>query len=82
VGKPIDLRQSVHALCTAYPEMLDIMVSLGFQDIVKPGMLNTAGRIMTLDKGARMKNIPMERIIQILMENGFDVNTPEGGRNT
>ena len=82
VGKPLDLNQSVHALCAAYPEMQDIMVSLGFQDIVKPGMLNTAGRIMTLDKGARMKKIPMETIIQTLTEHGFDVENAEGGRST
>lgn len=78
--KPLYLTQSIHALCTTYPEMMDIMVSLGFTDIVKPGMLGTAGRIMTLEKGARMKNIPMDSIIRTLSENGFEVKTTEGGQ--
>ncbi len=80
MGKTLDPTQSIHTICTTYPEMMEIMVSLGFTDIVKPGMLGTAGRIMTLEKGARMKNIPMDSIIRTLSENGFDVKTTEGGQ--
>jgi hypothetical protein len=82
MGQPIDLKQSVHALCTAHPEIMDIMVSLGFADIVKPGMLGTAGRIMTVEKGARMKGIPMDTILQAFQAHGFDATTTEGGQPT
>lgn len=71
--KQIDLNQSVHDLCQAYPELIDVLVELGFKDITKPGMLNTAGRIMTIKKGAQMKRIDMSEIHAKLAAAGFEV---------
>lgn len=72
-NKRIDLGRSVHALCTEYPELLEVMKDLGFKDIVMPGMLSTAGRIMTIPKGAAMKRIDLSLIIERLKSEGFDV---------
>lgn len=36
------------------------MKKLGFEDIVKPGMLQTVGRIMTLKKGCEFRNFDYE----------------------
>jgi hypothetical protein len=36
-------------------------------------MLNTAGRFMTVEKGAAMKNISLEKIRQTLEDKGFQV---------
>lgn len=69
--KSIDLGRSVHALASEHPEVIGIMEELGFKDIVKPGMLNTAGRFMTIPKGAAMKGIPLELIKQKLKEKGY-----------
>lgn len=69
--KYINLKESVFQLCTQYPELVNILEELGFKDITKPGMLSTAGRFMTLDKGARMKQINMETIEKKLEEEGF-----------
>lgn len=71
--KSIDLRQSVQQLCAQYPELIEIMRSLGFTEIVKPGMLATAGRLMTIPKGAAMKRIGMDNVLQVLKENGFEI---------
>ena len=71
--KVVDLRQPVQKLCNQYPELKDIMVELGFVDIVKPGMLATAGRFMTIPKGAAMKKISMDAIRQKLKDNGFEI---------
>ena len=71
--KRIDLCRSVYALCTEYPELLEMMRDLGFKDIVTPGMLSTAGRIMTIPKGAAMKKIDLNVIIERLKSEGFDV---------
>ena len=72
-NKRIDLSRSVHALCTEYPELLEVMKDLGFKDIVMPGMLSTAGRIMTIPKGAAMKKIDLNVIIQRLKHEGYNV---------
>ena len=72
-NKRIDLSRSVHALCAEYPELLEVMKDLGFKDIVMPGMLSTAGRIMTIPKGAAMKKIDLNVIIQRLKREGYNV---------
>lgn len=69
--KVLDLDASVHSLCEKYPELKQILHDIGFTDIVKPGMLSTAGRFMTLTKGAAMKNIPLAVIFDKLREHGF-----------
>lgn len=71
--KQIDLNDTVFNLCSEYPEIKDIMVELGFTDIVKPGMLSTAGRIMTIAKGARMKSITIDTIRNKFEEKGFTI---------
>ncbi len=74
--KPLPLNESVHALCSRYPELTDILVEIGFPDIVKPGMLNTVGRLMTLPKGAMLKKLDLEQIKEHLRAKGFDPVEP------
>jgi len=71
--KIIDLSQSVHDICERYPEVKQLMIMLGFTDIKRPGMLQTAGRFMTLPKGAKMKGIDMETIKEELKKMGFKI---------
>lgn len=71
VEKTIDLSRSIRDLCKDYPEVAEIMKGLGFQDITKPGMLNTAGRFMTIPKGAAMKGISLDNIKSTFEKNGF-----------
>ena len=71
--KVLDLSASVHTLCEKHPELPSILQAIGFTDITKPGMLNTAGRFMTLPKGAAMKKIPMEMVLNCLREAGYKI---------
>ncbi|MBM7711993.1 DUF1858 domain-containing protein [Enterococcus xiangfangensis] len=71
--KELDLSKSLFELVTLYPEVKDLMYKLGFDAIAKPGMLQTAGRYVTIPKGAKMKHIPMEQIIETFEANGFTV---------
>lgn len=71
--KILALDRSVHDLVEDYPELLDILVQLGFRDIAKPGMLKSVGRFMTLDKGAKMKRIELGTLVEQLEEHGFTV---------
>lgn len=74
--KRIDLSKTVYELCKADPAIAGILADLGFTDITKPGMLQTAGRFMTIPKGAAMKQIGMERIKQAFAGHGYE--TTEG----
>lgn len=74
-NKVIRLTDSVYNLCKAYPELVAFMEDLGFTDIVKPGMLDTAGRFMTLPKGAKLKRIELDSLVLKLEAAGFTVLT-------
>ena len=69
----LDLNDSVYELCKNHPDIIDILINLGFTDIIKPGMLQTAGRVMTIPKGAAAKKIDMEVIQQAFSEKGYEV---------
>lgn len=72
--KHIDLKRSVFALCSQYPELAGVLADLGFSDISKPGMLESVGRFMTIPKGAALKNIPISDIRAVLARHGFSID--------
>jgi N-dimethylarginine dimethylaminohydrolase len=69
----IDLSRSVYELCNEFKDLPEILRGLGFVDIVKPGMLHTAGRFMTIKKGAAMKKISLELIRETLSKHGYNI---------
>lgn len=69
--KILDFKKSVYELNSLYPDVSDILFELGFKDIVKPGMLKTAGRIMTIPKGAAMKKLDLEEVKKAFIKKGF-----------
>ncbi|MBB5173391.1 DUF1858 domain-containing protein [Texcoconibacillus texcoconensis] len=71
--KQLSLKRSVYELSTDYPEIIDIMVELGFENMTKPGMLQSVGRVMTIPKGCRVKNIPLQKVTEAFQANGFTI---------
>lgn len=71
--KQLDLRKTVYELVKEYPELSDIMANLGFKEITKKGMLHSVGKMMTIPKGADIKGIDLETVVNTLKENGFEV---------
>ena len=68
----LDLKKSISELCKEYPEVMDIMKDLGF-DALSPAMLATAGRFMTIPKGAKMKNLDLKMIEEEFKRRGFEI---------
>lgn len=71
MNKIINLNDSIYEINNKYPEIKEILYNLGFTDIVKPGMINTAGRFMTLKKGSQMKKIDLNLIKDTLDKSGY-----------
>lgn len=71
--KELDLKKTVYELCKDNDEIKEIMKELGFDAITSPGMLNTAGRFMTIPKGAAMKGIPMDKIREAFAGKGYAI---------
>ncbi|WP_026505930.1 DUF438 domain-containing protein [Butyrivibrio sp. NC3005] len=69
--KRINLKKSVYELCSEYPELIQIMEDLGFNDVTNKAKLNTIGRVMTIPKGAIVKGIDMIDVVLALKNNGF-----------
>ena len=71
--KQIDLNRTVFELTQDYPELVEIMAKLGFTEITKKPVLHSVGKLMTIPKGAKMKNIPMTDVVTALMASGFEL---------
>lgn len=70
--KQLNLAKSVYELTQEYPELVDVLSDIGFTDITKPGMLQSAGRFMTIPKGAKLKRFNLNEVLAALRERGFE----------
>ncbi len=71
--KEISLNDTVYNLVKQYPEIRELIISLGFEPLRSDKMLNTAGRIMTIGKALKRNDVPEELFVETLAENGFSV---------
>lgn len=71
--KMLKMDESIFDMVSRHPEVIDIMVELGFKDIANPGMLQTAGRFMTLAKGIKLKKINLDVVILTFKRHGFEI---------
>jgi hypothetical protein len=62
---------TIYKLAKEYDETLLIMKNLGFEDIIKLGMLPTAGRIMTIKKGCEFRKIDYEEAKEAFLKIGI-----------
>ena len=73
MDKIVDLNKTVYDLVQEFPEVKDILASLGFSKITSPMALKVMARVMTIPKGAAMMGIPMETIIRAFASRGLTV---------
>ncbi|KAA9002359.1 DUF1858 domain-containing protein [Paenibacillus spiritus] len=73
MDKVLNPDETVFDLVSRHPEAMEIMTELGFRDIAKPGMLQTAGRFMTLAKGMKMKKMEPETVYAAFRSRGFQI---------
>jgi hypothetical protein len=50
-----------------------VLHDIGFEEITKDTMLQTVGRVMTLNKGARVRKIPISDVRNRLHAYGYDL---------
>jgi len=72
--KKIDLNWTLYETLEKYPELEDILYSLGFEGVKNPIMRNTHARIMTLKKGIEFLKIDKDVMKKRLNEAGFDID--------
>ncbi|MBG9984153.1 DUF1858 domain-containing protein [Aerococcaceae bacterium DSM 111022] len=69
----IDLSIPVNETLKKNPEILDVLVEIGFKPLKNPAMRESVGRLITLNKGCDMINIPVSQLVQELEWNGYTV---------
>lgn len=69
----IDVTVPVAEVVDKHPEVLDILVDLGFKPLANPIMRNTLGRKTSLKMGSKLAGIIIEDIVASLEANGYEV---------
>lgn len=69
----IDVSIPVAEVVDKHPEVLDILVELGFTPLANPAMRETVGRQVSLKQGSVFEGTPMEKIVATLEANGYEV---------
>ncbi|MGT2785750.1 DUF1858 domain-containing protein [Streptococcus merionis] len=69
----VDLSLPVAKTIEQHPELLELLIDLGFTPLSNPVMRNTVGQVTTLKAGAKMVGVPLEKIVSALENNGYDV---------
>lgn len=80
--KIIDFSKDVNSLCNTYPELVDVLVGLGFKPLANPVLRKTVGSHITITKASNMLGVPMEKILFALAEKGFAVTGESNSEKT
>ena len=70
----IDVSIPVAEVVDKHPEVLEILVELGFKPLANPLMRNTIGRKVSLKQGSKLEGTPMDKIVRTLEANGYEVS--------
>lgn len=73
MNNQIDLNQPVAKTLDKHPELLEILVKIGFKPLENETMKNTVGRRVSIVQGAKMLNISLESIKNELLWNGYTI---------
>ena len=77
VEKTLDLSKTIYELCKEDPKIIPIMLQAGFSEIANPLMLATAGRVMTIPQGAKMRKISLDTVTQVFRSHGYGILFPQ-----
>ncbi len=71
--KEIDGSQTVYQLVQEHPELKEVLVNLGFTPLKNDRMLNTLGRMMSLNDGIKQIGITREQLEKALAAANYQI---------
>ena len=69
----LDLAKTIHEHSQQDPFILEVMREAGFTEITNPLMLRTAGRVMTIPKGATMRGLNLKEVLRAFIRHGYEI---------
>ncbi len=75
--KKIDFTKNVFDLTEEYPELIEILKSLGFLGVANPIARKTLGKATTIPAGCKKMRVDLQEVIKNLEEKGFVVENYE-----
>lgn len=79
--KNISINEPVASLVEKYPDLKNILKDIGFSEITNPLALSSVGKIVSIKKGAGIKNIDLDIIKEKLQEGGFNLIEDEDSQD-
>jgi hypothetical protein len=73
----INANESVYEITKAHPEVVEIMIELGFTDVARPGMVHNVGRNVSLFQGATLRNFDWEAVKKAFKDKGYEISREE-----
>ena len=73
INNQIDLDMPVNQVIEENPEVLDLLIELGFTPLKNKFMRMTVGSKVSLNKGLRITGISKDKLISTLQCNGYEV---------
>ena len=71
--KEINLNENLFELTERYPELIEILVGLGFMGVGNPALRASHGKIMTIPKGCQAMGLDLKEVVKKLEKAGFKV---------
>lgn len=71
--KVIKAEESLYTIYKRYPEIVEILYDFGFTQIKLPQMIQTAGRMMSLEKGCNLRGFNYKDLKEVLKQHGFEI---------
>lgn len=75
--KTLDLKKSVYELIQEYPEVVQILSSVGFSEVENKVAQHTVAKVMTIPQGAAIKHIALGHVIRAFRKAGFAIEGRE-----
>lgn len=69
--KTISIDETIYSLVNNYPEIKDVLFSLGFTQLDNPVMFNSVAKVMTLRKALRVQNVSILDLRESLLKLGY-----------
>lgn len=73
----IDFNISVYKVLEKNPEIKPLLVEAGFKPLMDKKMLQSVGRLVSLNQGVRKINISADELVKNLQWNGYEVKGVE-----